>query len=318
MTTGSIRQLARYADQWWYGDVPARRLATIRILVGGFAVVYLTARLGHLLSYASFAPELFAPVGPVRILDTPLPRQAAGAIPVVTLLLAVAFTLGWRFRICGPMFGIALLWTLSYRNSFGRIFHTDNLLVIHTLILGLLPAGRTGALDTLRAPTTDDREPVVSAWGLRLMSTTTVLAYVVAGVAKLRNAGLYWVSEDVLRNYVAYDNLRKLQLGSIYSPLGGYLVGRRWFWPPLAVLTLLLELGAPVALLSQRIAAIWALGAYSFHLGVLALMAIVFPYQLCGVAYASFFRIERWRPVRFLWTRAIATRLASPDRCKRA
>jgi hypothetical protein len=55
------------------------------------------------------------------------------------------------------------------------------------------------------------------------------------------------------------------------------------------------ELGAPVALLGRRIAAAWAALAWSFHLGVLALMAIAFPYPLLGVAFLPFFRAERLR-----------------------
>jgi hypothetical protein len=30
-----------------------------------------------------------------------------------------------------------------------------------------------------------------------------------------------------------------------------------------------------------------------FHIGIVALMAIVFPYPLCGLAFASFYRCEK-------------------------
>jgi len=52
------------------------------------------------------------------------------------------------------------------------------------------------------------------------------------------------------------------------------------------------ELGAWVALLGGRWRNVWVVGAWLFHLGVLAVMAIVFPYQLSGVAFAPFFRLE--------------------------
>jgi hypothetical protein len=58
-------------------------------------------------------------------------------------------------------------------------------------------------------------------------------------------------------------------------------------------LSLGFELAAPVALLGGRIALIWSFGAWTFHLGVLLLMAIFFPYPLTGVAFASLFPIER-------------------------
>ena len=121
-----------------------------------------------------------------------------------------------------------------------------------------------------------------------LMCLTTVLVYLVAGYTKLDSAGLDWALGDTLRNQVAYDNLRKDVLGDVHSPLGGWLVRYGGVFPPLAVATLLIELGAPVAMLGRAWARWWALAAWGFHVGILALMAIVFPYQLLGFAFLPF------------------------------
>jgi hypothetical protein len=59
------------------------------------------------------------------------------------------------------------------------------------------------------------------------------------------------------------------------------------------VLTVTVELGAWVALLGGRWRTAWVVAAWLFHVGVLALMAILFAYQLSGVAFAPFFRLER-------------------------
>jgi hypothetical protein len=120
-----------------------------------------------------------------------------------------------------------------------------------------------------------------------------VVAYVIAGVAKLRVGGLGWLDGDTLRNWVAYDNLRKEVLGDSYSTIGRHLVGYAWLFSPMAVLTVTVELGACVALLGGRWRTAWVVAAWLFHLSVLAVMAIVFPYQLSGVAFAPFFRLER-------------------------
>jgi hypothetical protein len=122
----------------------------------------------------------------------------------------------------------------------------------------------------------------------------TVFAYVLAGIAKLRVSGSDWATGDILRNHIAHDNLRKLLLGDSYSKLGAWTARHGWLFPPLAVMTLVVELGAPLALLRGRIAKGWSLAAWSFHVGVLALMWILFPYQLFFVAFASFFEPERW------------------------
>ena len=38
---------------------------------------------------------------------------------------------------------------------------------------------------------------------------------------------------------------------------------------------------------------VWAVLAWSFHLGVWAIMAIFFPYPLLGLAFAPLFAVER-------------------------
>src|SRR5690606_19115262 len=88
-------------------------------------------------------------------------------------------------------------------------------------------------------------------------------------------------------------NLRKAELGASYSIIGAFAVRYDWIFPPLAGLSLLIELGAPVALFGRRIGMIWCALAWSFHFGVLVIMAILFHYPLLGVAYASFFPVER-------------------------
>ena len=70
-------------------------------------------------------------------------------------------------------------------------------------------------------------------------------------------------------------------------------MARDWIWRPVALATLVVELGAPVALLGGRWRNAWVASAWLFHVGTLALMAIMFPYPLSGVAFASLFPLER-------------------------
>ncbi len=66
-----------------------------------------------------------------------------------------------------------------------------------------------------------------------------------------------------------------------------------WFFAPLAVMTVVVELTAPVAFVGGRLRTLWVALAWSFHVGIVALMAISFPYHLLGIAYAPLFRCER-------------------------
>ena len=294
--TPRLRAALTTVDAWFRRDAPAERLAALRMLVGGFATIYLTARVVHLVSFVDFPARNFTPVGVVSLLSAPLPAPLVIASVALSLILAPAFTLGWRFRITGPAFAAALLWVLSYRNSWGMVFHTENLLVLHVLVLGLTRSADAWSLDARRPAAPPP--PGAHGWPVRLLVLVTLATYVLAGAAKLRLSGLSWVDSDLLRNYIAYDNLRKLELGDFHSPIGAALVAHGWLFPPLAATSLALELLAPIALVGPRLARAWALAAWAFHAGVLAVMAIFFPYPLFGFGFAPLFAVERlplWR-----------------------
>lgn len=273
-------------------EAPATRLAAVRILVGVFVSVYLLVRAPAFLDVAKLAAATFAPVGPVKLISAPPPAALSIGLYVATMMLAVAFTLGSRFRVTAPLFAVLLVWTTSYRNSFGMIFHTENLFVVHVVILSLSDAAAAWSRDAKRRPPSE-ATGFGFGWPLALMSTITVLTYVMAGVAKLRIAGISWITGDSLLHHVAHDNLRKLLLGDSYSPLGAFFLHHPWLFKPLAGLSMVLELFAPLALFFPRVRIAWAASMWSFHLGVLLLMAIFFPYPLLGIAYVSLFPAER-------------------------
>jgi hypothetical protein len=233
--------------------------------------------------------------------------------------VALAAALGWRWRATGPALAVLALVLLTYVNCWGHVMHTEHLLVLHLVVLAAAPAADAWALPRRprgAGPTAVAGAPAAGryGWPVRLVSLVTVLTYLLAGVAKLRASGWGWAEGDVLRNQVAHDNLRKAVLGSPWSPVGGWLVGSGWVWPPAAALTLAVELGAPLVLVWRRLRPWWAGAAWGFHVGVLVVMAIVFPYPLSGVAFASLFRLERpGASLAAAWSRARARREPRPS-----
>ena len=286
--------------RWFSAPAPPERLAVVRVLVGGYALVYLLGRLPHFLNVAGFVDDpRFDPVGVLWFLDRPLSEGAARALVVAAPVAGVAFVAGWRWRISGPAFAVLFLVVTTYRNSFGQVWHTENLVALHLLVLAMAPA----AADALSLDRRRRRRPVPSsgpAYGmpLRICALVTVAAYVLSGYAKLRYGGFDWAAGETLRNHVAHDNLRKALLGDPWSPLAAPALQVAWLFPPMAAASLAVELVAPLALLGARLCRAWIAAAWLFHVGVLALMAITFPYQLLGIAYASMLPAERllgWR-----------------------
>jgi hypothetical protein len=295
--------------RWWFDAAPPQRLAAFRILLGGYVVWDLLARMPMLMAYNTRPDWRWSPVGVCTILDRPLAPGVADALLWVALAASVLFLLGVGYRVVAPAFAALLLWVLSYRNSWGMTFHTENLEVLHVAIVALAPAADAWSIDAWRRRRRGAAPPPADGrygWALRAACAVTVITYVLAGIAKLRMAGWDWVAGDQLRNQIAYDNLRRAVLGADPSPVATPLLAHPALFAALAGLTMAVELGAPLALVHRRVAAVWAAMAWGFHVGVLVLMHILFPYPLAGLAYAPLFRLER--PVG--WIGRTAARLA--------
>lgn len=280
---------------WLFRPAPATRLGVVRLLVGGYSVYYLARRRRMLARIAETDSALFAPVGPPRVLDRPLRPGTARRCTDATLAAGVAFTLGAGHRITGPIYSALLTWTLAYRNSWSMVFHNDNLLVLHAIALGASrctdavsvdAVARHGWRRAMSAGTAHGRY----GWPLHAMSAVTAATYLLAGIAKIEGElGWRWALGGALRRQVAVDGLRKEVFGSSASPLAYRMYQHTEIFTAMAVTSLVVELAAPIALISPRAGRLWALGAFGMHWGILAIIKIKFRYQLSGIAFLCFF-----------------------------
>lgn len=252
------------------------RLRVIRALVALYAAGWTIIRAPHLLDALDFADRRFDPIGPLAFLGGPVPAAVLIVAVVITPIAAVAFAFDRRSSWSGPVAAIAFLFVTTYRNSWGQLFHTENLAALHLVVLAVVPRAR------------GDRR-----WAVDALAVLTVGTYLVAGIAKLRISGAAWLDGDVLRHQVAFDNARKELLGDVSSPFAGWLLRRDWLLAPAALLTMAVELAAPMALYRARIARVWCALAFGFHVAILAFMAILFPYHLLGIALAPLLPVER-------------------------
>lgn len=262
------------------------RLTVLRVLVATYVAVWTTVRAPALLDTLDFAERRLDPVGPLAFLNSPLPDVVVIALVLVTPIAAVVMAAGRAPRVSGPVAAIGFLFLTTYRNSWGNIFHTENLASLHLVVLAIVPFRR-------------DRD---TTWAVDAMAVLTVGTYFLAGIAKLRISGTAWLDGDVLRHQIAFDNSRKEILGDTSSPFAGWLIRQSWLLGPAAVMSVMVEVGAPLALLHRRVAAGWAALAFGFHLGVLAFMAILFPYHLLGIALAPLLPVERLGATVLGWT----------------
>jgi hypothetical protein len=268
--------------RWFFAAAPARSLAVIRVGVGAYALAWLAFTVTELLALGDLNPSRFEPVGVVWVLGIePLDRWGIGVVWAVTVVAAGTVVSGRWYRVSGPAFALGLLFLTTYQNSWGKLLHTENVLVIHALVLAVSPAGDALVLGRRRRRPDSFRY----GWPLRTMALATVLAYVAAGVSKLRYGGLGWMTAENLQSWVAFDLVRKELFGDPYLSAVVDALDHAWPFAAAAILTVAVELAAPVAMLGGRWARAWVAAAWLLHASVLVVMAVGFPYQLVGVAF---------------------------------
>ena len=96
-----------------------------------------------------------------------------------------------------------------------------------------------------------------------------------------------------MRRQIAVDEIRKHLYGGHVTPSAYALYRHPALFTAMALASLVLELGAPVALLHRGLGRCWAGAMYGLHWGIHVIMGIPFPYQLSGVSFAPWVPLER-------------------------
>lgn len=257
---------------WWSPSVDRNTYVRWSRLVGAVMLGYLLVRAPAILS----EPAVWQPVGILRPLGEPLPTWTLTLAWIAGLAASAALLLGRSLRAATTVLAVATLLLLTQRSSGGQILWFDVLPTLHVVALA---AGAT--LQPARG-----FDPRTAGWALRLAALMTVATYVAAGIAKLRIGGLDWIADGVLERHIAFSGMRLDVLGGTPSPLAAPLVDLGVASAPLAVGVLVIELGAPLALVNRRIAIAWSAAAWLMHAVIAATMFVVFHWPLLGVAFA--------------------------------
>lgn len=283
--------LSRVVDKLRPAATPARP-AAIRLGIGAFSAWDKHRRRGIFRDLHRQDPSRFRPVGPVQILRRPLPPRVADLLFDAAQMANAAATLGIAHRVTGPLNSVLQLWTLSYRNSWGMIYHNDNMLLLQQMVLGVSPAADALSVDSLiRERTLLPRRHERRYGGVpTAVNIAGVAIYLISGVAKVRSPlGWSWAGGDALRDQIAADSIRKEVFGAPAPATTAALYRSDLSFGVLAGSALAVELGAPLALLDRRVGQGFALAAWGMHLGIRILMGIRFTYNLSGISYLGFF-----------------------------
>lgn len=345
----SGRPIYRVMDTLRPAATPIRP-AIMRLGVGGFSAVHQFGRREMIQELHRQDASRFAPIGVVRILKKPLPPKIADGLFTAAQVTNALTTLGIAHRVTGPLNAALQLWTMTYRNSWGMIFHNDNGLVLHQAVLGLSRSADALSVDALvkfararaaqnrlgsegrahiqaqaryqprlssQTPAVNQAQPSIqpqpssslaTLWkalspqrferhygGIpTAMNIGTMAIYFISGIAKIRSPkGWGWASGDTLREQIASDAIRKEVFGSVAPKAAGALYNSKGQFGMLAIVTLIVELGAPLSLVNRRLGQLFALSAWAMHVGIRVVMGIKFKYNVSGASYLPYFPVGR-------------------------
>ena len=293
-----MRPLRESFHDFWFTPAPAKRLGMLRICLGAFITLWMWSELSDFLKVPRTDLRLFAPVGVV--LHGPVAADLVTLVVYATTALAVVFTFGLWHRVTGPLFAGLFLWLLCYRQSWSMIYHSDDVVVLHAIVLGFARSADALSLDAYfrkrRSPGASFSEAVSWQynWPVKLMCSLVVCSYFLAAVAKIAGPmGFAWMTGENLRAQMAVDGIRKELLGKDPNPFSYAIYDKVLLFTVLSAGSLVTEFFAPLALFNRRFGWLWCINAFLMHWGILAVMHITFHYQLTGMMYLAFFPVER-------------------------
>jgi len=246
------------------------------------AAVYLVIRASALIDRGSSAR--FDGVGILQPLTAPLPSVVlvTAVVLAVSCLVATGLTslgVGHQRPLVTIIGAASMLLVTTHRSSLGQILWFDVLMVLHVLVIAAHVA-------LVESRSTDDAEVGrIAGWSVRLAALITVSTYVVAGVAKLRIGGVEWITGEALERHLSYTAARAEVLGGRPSPFANWALASPLPSRPFAMLTIGLELGAPLALTHRRAAWVWSALTWTMHAVIAATMFVIFHWPLLALAF---------------------------------
>ncbi|RFA15148.1 hypothetical protein B7R21_03705 [Subtercola boreus] len=268
----------KYFDNWVVrGPFRSADLGVYRIIFG-LAALALLPNAQFLAGYPSsfFAP----PPGPLQRLSGIPPLGVLISLEIALALALAAVVFGVFTRTASVVAGVLMVLTFGLTYSFGKIDHTI-FLPLAALLVVWAGWGRSYSIDSLK--TRADPDAPVSQWPLRLFALLIGVGFATAAIPKFLGGWLKPGTQATEGHYW-YETLID-DRNQAFAPLFGHITSPI-FWEPLDWVTVALEGGIILSVISWRSFRIMIALASVFHVGVLVMMNILFTTNV--VAYAAF------------------------------
>ena len=306
MVVSVIDRVVSFVENWlWGGKKALYGLAVTRILFGLTAIGLLLSNFGTRLY--TFGPgsawngEIADPVSDFpKIWIFSAFHAVMGNSTLYTLLyillivVAVIFTIGWRFRIVHPIFFCLWVGFIEANDMVGD--QGDNMFRIALIMLFFADPAARWSLDARRrarkgewfAEGSSPSQIGTVLHNLALVALTAQVCFVYASGALYKAGGDPWAE-----GYAVYNPLHTARFGT--WPVLSDLVTS---WGPMVVMfswgSILIQVAFPLMLLTRPTRLVGLLGILSFHIGIAVLMGLPW-FSLTMIAIdAIFIRDRTW------------------------
>lgn len=228
-------------------------------------------------TFDSLARSSWNPVDLLGLVSAPFPDDTTLTIVRAVTLLAAALALVPRVgRFTAPVVFVGYTWLTLVLNSFGKIDHDRQPIVVMLACLAVAAA-----------PTWDEAARWQFRWPVqacRLVLATTLAA---AALSKIRNGGPAWVLSDHLRAMITMESELR---DPAWETLGRWIAAEPWRWKPAAAGAIIGELALVLAVATRRLwvgRAAVLVGAATLA-GIALLMDLaVFPLMILPVLFVE-------------------------------
>jgi len=226
---------------------------------------------------------------------SPPPSELLAVLQTVTIIAWICAAIGLFFSVSSIVTAVGMLLLHGFAAGFHGASHMWYLPVYTLLFLCGSRADDSWSADYylrrfLRRGELPAGQLRATGFSRKLVLLAAVALLFSGGVAKLLDAGPAWLDGETLRYHIANYRDR-----AAWPAASDWFLRHGWMITVLSILTLVLELGAPIALFARAARHFVLLAAVGFHLGIQALMEPRFgPHMWCYLLAVDWAVVWRW------------------------
>lgn len=287
--------MSRAINEYFFGPGSAKNLAALRAILFGWVLVYYAPM--FFAPRGNYPAELWQPVWLLDVLGLPLASYETllvlGAVWKAALLLAA---LGVLTRVSIAASLILGAYLLGVTHSFHKINHSDAALVLVMAIMLFARCSDRLSVDSWLRANLWKRKPREIAqgeyrWPVRTVWVVFAVIFFLAGYSKLYNGGVGWIASHSMSNIVIeVQNTRPPRLD-----VREYMHLLMYVFPVVALITVVVELAAPLALFWRWARVLIVPSLLGMQLGIFLLMGDDFrQFMVLYLFFVPWDRVGTW------------------------